>query len=344
MPRYSFSRVHLFGGTPLIRRLATELSATYEVHVWTAPRQVAEAYPDFDNCSLDPGHSVDVCEDINAAFPLELAEDAIGIGIGEAWKFGAPIREAFGDRLIDFMSIPYPYYLGGAHLTHAMLLGEEHWGCCMQLVTENTVQGVCHDGAIIHQQDITITYTDTLTNLHLHRFMEDRSFFYLKHFIDQAAEGRHFDTYSQGFVRFPSTPALMYPRLNTKEQAWIDWSWTRDEIVRFIRAFDLPYPGARTHLLTNEGVRVVTVHTVHSQYPSASHPFHSGLITGKSGDAWLVSTRDGAILVDLFIDGAPYQGPPGVRLFTRRELLDDALMYQPDYTPMGDANASHVSR
>ncbi len=335
MPKYEFSRIHLFGGTPLIRRLAEELFKSFMVHVWIAPRQYAEAFPDPEQIR----YPICVTEDINDSFDLSLAENSIGIGLGEAWRFGWAIREAFGDRLIDFMSIPYPYYLGGAHLTHAMLRGEEEWGNCMQLVTENTEQGKVHDGAIIHQQPITITYTDTLTNLHLHRFMEDRSFYYIMGFIKEADEGRFFDTYSQGFVRSPRMPAMVYPRLNTREQAWIDWSWSRDEIVRFIRAFDVPYPGARTYVMTDEGAKVVTVHTVHSQYPANSHPFHSGLVTGKSGGAWIVATRDGAILVDLMVDGHPYAGPSGVRLFTRREVLDDALIYEANWTPRGDQNA-----
>lgn len=335
MPRYSFTRIHLFGGTPLIRRLADELTKFYLVHVWIAPRQFAEAFPDYS----DRGYTVTVCEDINEKFDPHTAKDSIGIGLGEAWKFGREIREAFGDRLIDFMSIPYPYYLGGAHLTHAMLRGEEWWGQCMQLVTENTEQGVCHDGAIIHQQDLTLTHTETTTNLALHKFMEDRAFYFLVDFVNRASEGQYFDTYSNGFVRTPQMPAMVFPRLNTREQAWIDWNWNRDEIIRFIRAFDNPYPGARSYLLTDDGPRTVTIHTVHSQFPGASHPFHAGLIIGQSGSAWMVAVRDGWILVDLFIDGERFKGPPGGRLFTPADQLDDAKVYQPNYTAMGDANA-----
>lgn len=336
MPKYAFTRIHLFGGTPLIRRLADELTKSYLVHVWIAPRQFNEAFPDY----TDRGYAVVVTDDIDKVFHPEMADGALGIGLGEAWQFGKAIRDAFGDRLVDFMSIPFPYYLGGAHLTHAVLRGEEQWGNCMQLVTENTKQGEVHDGEIIHQTDISVTYTEAHDNRTLHKFMEDRSFTYLVDFVRQAARGEQMGHHSPGFVRSPHMQEMVLPRLNTREQAWVDWSWTRDEIVRFIRAFDDPYPGARTHLLTDEGPKVVTLHEVKRQYKSASHPFHAGLVLGRCDGAWLVAVRDGSFVVEMRIDGEPFKGPAGVRLFTRRELLDDALVYQPNYNALGDANAS----
>lgn len=338
MPNYEFSRIHLFGGTPLIRRLADELSKTYPVQVWTAPRQFNDAFPDY----TDRGYPVAVVDDIDKAFDLERAVGALGIGMGQAWRFGKPMVQAFGGRLLDFMSIPYPYYLGAAHLTHAMLRGEDEWGCCMQVVTENTEQGVVHDGDVIHKGDMPLSFQETLTNERFHQVVEDRSLAYVLAFIREAAAGRHFTCAGNGFVRSPFASEMMFPRLNTREQAWLDWSWTMNEVTRFIRAFDAPYPGARTHLLTDDGPKVVTLHNLVRQYPNGSHPFQAGLILGRCDGAWLVALRDGLMVVDLRIDGAPFTGPPGQRLFTRRETLDDALLYQPNYTPLGDANARTV--
>ena len=39
-----------------------------------------------------------------------------------------------------------------------------------------------------------------------------------------------------------------WPRLNTNIHGWIDWSWSLEEIERFIFAFDHPYTGAKTFL------------------------------------------------------------------------------------------------
>lgn len=335
MPNYTFSRIHLFGGTPLIRRLADALSKTYSVQVWTSPRQFNEAFPDY----TDRGYPVSVVDDIDRAFDLERAKDALGIGLGQAWRYGPKLLAAFNGQMLDFMSIPYPHYLGGAHLTHAMLRGEGEWGCCMQVVTPNTEQGVTHDGDLIDKHDMPMTDLDLTSNERFHQVIEDRSFNYLVHFVSEAANGRHFSNLGYGFVRVPFAKEVVFPRLNTKEQAWLDWTWQRLEVVRFITAFDTPYPGARTHLMTEEGPKVVTLHNVQKQYPQNSHPFQAGLVLGRCDGAWLVALRDGSMVCDLRIDGEPFNGKPGVRLFTRRETLDDALLYQPNYTPMGDTNA-----
>ena len=43
-----------------------------------------------------------------------------------------------------------------------------------------------------------------------------------------------------------------YPRLSTKINGWIDWSWKPENLERFINAFDEPYEGAKTYLYNDE--------------------------------------------------------------------------------------------
>lgn len=309
-------QVHLFGGTALIWRLAERLSRMHEVVVWTSPRQIVDA--PIPNGS--GAYAVFVHEDINNHFSPEMAVGALGIGLGEAWQFGPEIRAAFGNRLIDFMSIPYPNYLGGAHISHAIMRGERRWGCCMQLVTENTKQGEVHDGAVLYS-DEDMYFPEQAA----HETLEDRYFAFLIHF---------FALVDSCYKFHPLTSKLItsfFPRLNTVKQGWIDWSWKQFEIIRFIKAFDAPYPGART---TCRGETVILRDPVDCYGAGLFHPFHAGLITSRIENRIFVQASGG--MVSAIVDESWVQ--PGMRLYTSQAQLDAAMLYEPNYTPTGDSN------
>ena len=66
-----------------------------------------------------------------------------------------------------------------------------------------------------------------------------------------------------------------WPRLNTNIHGWIDWSWSLEEIERFICAFDHPYTGAKTFL---EGHQVV-LRNCRTEYSEGRfHPFQTASI------------------------------------------------------------------
>lgn len=306
-----FKRVFLFGGTPLIIRLAVALKKSFSVTVFTAPRQRYELGP--ETC----GVQIKVVDDINAV-NIGQVVNAIGIGLGEAWSFGPAIRKAFGNCLIDFMGIPYPSYLGGAHMTHAMLRDEKFWGCCMQLVTKNTVQGKVHDGDVIYGQQ-----------MRFEKDMEARYVEFICDFVEKANAGHTFSTKDHGM---PSYQPMLLPRLNTVKQGWIDWSWSGQDIVRFINAFDEPYPGARTMC----GDYEITLHQSEFIGGDKFHPFHAGLIVSQLRPGnYHIATKSGTILCKM----REPQLRAGMRLFTSREQLETAMLYEPNYSARGDANA-----
>lgn len=319
-----FKQIFLFGGTPLIGKLAKRLSDYFTVHVYTAPRQAADV-PEIE------GVSRFVTADVNEILePFEIG-NALGIGLGEAWRFGPKLREAFGPRLIDFMSIPYPRYLGGAHVTHAILRGERRWGACMQLVTENTVQGEVHDGDVIYSESFPFPTEDE------HHQLERLHLDFIANFVDKAFHGYEFKTESQ-CGRAP----LYLPRLNTLSQGWVDWSWYRFAVLRFIRAFDKPYPGARTIAYDGQQPRMVTLHDPIDLGHSDGHPFQAGIITDivrtVHDTRATVSVDGGSIAVTIRDDIGkdPTWLRVGMRLHTDAQTLDRAKTYTPVYSPIGD--------
>ncbi len=317
-----FNAVYLFGGTRLMSRVAEALSKTYIVRMFTAPRQAADV-------DVVPGVEITVIEDINV-LDWGIVGGVLGIGIGEAWQFGPAMRVAFGDNLVDFMSIPYPHYLGGAHLTHAVMRGETMWGCCMQLVTENTKPGVIHDGDVIFAQSCPLrrgTLKQVIDAL------DDEYLYVIHDFVTRAAGGHAFEA---GVIGSDEAPSF-FPRLSTEKQAWIDWRWSRDDIVRFIRAFDAPYPGARTTC----GHCRVTLHDVNDAFRSQTfHPFQLGLVIGVGQDDTAeIACRTGTIMVKVRFAGSSVKLRPGMRLYTSAGQLEAAMIYTPNYDANGDANA-----
>ncbi len=305
-------RVFLFGGGSVMAAFQDWLEGQgFTVWSFTAPRQATDVT------------KAAVVDNINDYAPSVQPTD-LGICFGPAWKFGTEIRAAFGNRLIDFMSIPYPSYLGGAHISWARMMGETQWGCCMQLVTENTVQGECHDGDVIFD-----AYLD---------------------FNESALEGQYL-SFLEGFMHLVSreyqfnprptdqTKRFHLPRLNTQEQGWVDWSWNGPQIVKFIHAFDAPYPLARTTISD----RTVTLDCAQLVEHGSDHiqPFMAGLIlrVPAPGIA-LVACVGGFVGAHVHCDGQRADWiKPGMRLYTPRAKLEAAMTYVPNYTATGDANA-----
>ena len=320
-----FTEIVLFGGTPLMPRLAKRLREHYRVTMYTAPRQVADV-PEVE------GTERIITSDINQEL-VPAATSALGIGLGEAWRFGPRLRTAFGQRLIDFMSIPYPEYLGGAHVTHAILRGERYWGASMQLVTENTIQGEVHDGPVIYGIPLSFPMEDE------HYQLERRYYDFIVDFITKANDGYEF---KPGVTTYRHGPKSFFPRLNTERQGWVDFDWRRIHVIRFIKGFDAPYPGARTLVHDGQQSRMVTLHDVIDVGVASYHPFQSGLILDEvdtiKGKRATVALRDGAIAVTIRDDlgHLPAWLKPGMRLHTDRGTLDHAMTYCPQYTASGD--------
>ena len=85
-----------------------------------------------------------------------------------------------------------------------------------------------------------------------------------------------------------------YPRLSTKVNGWIDWSWNPEEIERFINAFDEPYEGAKTFLYETE---VKILDTRLSGSVRYNHSFVNGIVTNIYKDFVIVQVSKGQSLI-----------------------------------------------
>ena len=103
--------------------------------------------------------------------------------------------------------------------------------------------------------------------------------------------------------------ALYFPRLDTPAQGWLDFSWSVDEVLRFVRAFSDPYPGATFR----HGQHRYRVRRASLRNPEALHPFCAGLVVNRLADEVHVALRDGVVALS-GIDGEDGQ-PADLRRF-----------------------------
>jgi methionyl-tRNA formyltransferase len=329
--------VYLFGGSDIMPRLVEELQKTlYTVRVYTSPRQAAEnvrGEPLITAltrvCQVPPV----VTEDIDASLPAsDIPLDAIGLGLGEAWPFGKEIRTAFGERLLDFMSVPLPRYRGGAHISWAIMRGERNWGGRLQLITDNTVQGVADDGEVVSGWDYLIPEWCRIPQ-DWFDFCGREDIAHICHFLGRIERGHVFCAYP-----VDEKDSLFLPRLRTYDNGWIDWDQSVEQLVRNFNAFDDPYPGARTCLRDPQyGDRDVAIKGVTwaGVYINPPVRFQRGLVTRIDKGIHIAAINGPIVAQRVLFHGADYTEhvKVGMRFHTTQDQLDKALVATPIYTP-----------
>jgi methionyl-tRNA formyltransferase len=322
----------LIGGGPTLFDLAIWLkSQNLRVTVVTAPRHAVEQIDPTGGSLVDELNrssvSTVIVDDIND-YPdiVSLVHDrTLGIAIGPAWIFRKFVLDCFAGRLVNFHGIRLPRTRGGAHFTWQILTGDKTGGCNIQLVERKL-----DAGSVIKNLEYRFSATARIPQDYFDESGR-RDVLFLREFINEVLAEEEFEP-----IHLQESFSTYFPRLNTLEHGWIDWSWSTEEIERFICAFDAPYKGASTLL---KGRRVF-VKSCSAEYDDgAFHPYQSGLVYRKSADAIFVATTDGAISIRSthLEDGANglRQVRVGDRLHTPGERLDAALSNRANYDAQG---------
>jgi len=272
----AINKVILFGGSLSLVGIAKQLKSDgIQTIVYTSPRHAAEILNTSGQTLLEMLNDLSlhpvITEDINKETSLmdEITPHTLGIGLGEAWSFDGSIIKRFECRLLDFMGIPLPRYRGGAHYTWMILRDDRQSGCNLQVINEEMVQGVFDSGEIVKSKKYIFPKACTPQDYFDVEVKEGVTF--IKEFLNEVKAGNNFD-----LEKMDESQSLFLPRLNTIKQGWINWSWSGEEIERFIRAFDTPYKGASTRI---NGERVHLKGATLDMSEAAFHPFQSGIIT-----------------------------------------------------------------
>jgi methionyl-tRNA formyltransferase len=185
--------------------------------------------------------------------------------------------------MFNFNGIPIPKYTGGAHYTWQILNGSYESGCFFQEITSQIDRG-----DILRYQYAEIPKT-ARTPKDYFEVNNGYGLIFLKSLLDDMQSGVSFERIS--YDKFLSE-GMYFPRLLTRENAYIDWQWSGMDIERFCNAFGDPYPGAATFC---NGLEVRVRSAVFTSSSENLHPYTYGLILRKYNSRLWVSVHGGLL-------------------------------------------------
>ncbi len=329
-----------FGGGRLIVDFAKEaIKRKIKVYVFAVERHLEEVIYDETNITLrqaldEENISFYNVSNINRSPELKSiissGEKAMGIGLGEDYTFDKKTIDLFEGRLFDFMVIKLPQYRGGAHFTW-QILREDRSGCWnIQLINEEMKPGVYDSGEIIKTREFVIPQWARIPKDYF-KVSDEEGIKLFNEFLDEIQAGKEFE-----LVKLQEVFSLYFPRLYTLKHAYINWSWSTNEIEAFICAFDDPYPGASTFL---NGKRVFLKDCQAHYAEGKFHPFMSGLIYRIHKGKVFVASKDGALLIckvhneegENIISHLKI----GQRFYTPIKYLEESMLFSAEYDAQG---------
>lgn len=144
----------------------------------------------------------------------------------------------------------------------------------------------------------------------------------LSEFIQEVKDNHDFTPMGQ-----PEYLSSYWPRVSADKHGYINWSWDLEDIVRFIRAFDDPYPGAIT-FVNSIGAKVRLKKCQISANDRSFHPFQKGMIYRIREGSVFVAAGEGSLILKSVKDegGADVieRLSVGDRFYTPEEHLEKA--------------------
>lgn len=298
-----------------------------EATVFGGPRQVNATLAD-GRLAIDRlaelGVEVRIVEDIrkcpNGPYQLP-AERAVVLSLGSPFVIRQDLIDRYEGRIINSHGAPLPEWRGGGGFSWRILAGDRRGHSCFHLVTPRI-----DDGDVVLERSYEFPDTVRTPQQYMdHAERQDRAL--LRELLDGLRQGRSFELRRQDESR-----ATYFPRLDSRRQGYIDWSWPGDEIERFILAFSHPYDGAKTFI----GDTLVRVFDAHfAAGPARRHAFFNGLILRALPDQLVVACTGGTLNVPRTAIAVEAEPKPGDRLVTPAALVEEALRLRPRYTPAG---------
>ncbi|MDC0043749.1 formyltransferase family protein [Candidatus Pelagibacter sp.] len=205
------------------------------------------------------------------------------ISLGSRWIFNNNQIKEFDYQLINIHSSMLPFDKGGGGYSWRILRNDRIYSSTIHLVSDKIDEGMIID------QDFDL-FPDTAKIPKDYIEFTNKKFIkqYLN-FITNLKKGKKFT-----MIKNPDLFGDYYPRLNTKINGWINWSWKPIELERFINAFDEPYEGAKTFLYDEE-VYLTDVRL--SSFFKHNHSFVNGIVTNKFKNFIIVQCGEGSSLL-----------------------------------------------
>src|SRR3989344_5095378 len=255
MTHKNIDKLILFGGSRLLADFVryAKRGLSYELIVYGSKRHLDEKIPG-DRRTLRQvleKERVKFFEspDINRDKNLKglVGKKTLGIAFGAPWVFEKKTTRLFRPGyLLDFMGIDLPRFRGGKETLHR--------------------------GEVIKRLEYDLP-ARVRRPIDYFNFMAKKELLFLKEFFRELRQNKNFK-----ISKLNEAQSSYYPFLSTREQGFINWNWSGEQIARFINAFGEPYAGASTYL---DSRKVYVQECALMNAPERYHPFTAGLVVRK---------------------------------------------------------------
>ncbi len=217
-----------------------------------------------------------------------ITKNTLGISNTCRWIFDKKDILFFKKRLINIHNSLLPSLAGGGGLSWNLMMSENFSGITFHFINENI-----DTGKIIMQKSYKFPKNVLSSSKKMRKFALEFEMQQINNFL-KIIFNKKFFIYEK--INHFKKEASYWPRLNTKLDAWIDWSWNSVQIINFIKAFSNPYEGAKT-FLEKKVIKLNSAKLAKSKYNF--HPFQSGLIYRIYKKSVFVACADGGIILDI---------------------------------------------
>jgi len=255
----------------------------------------------------------------------KITKNTLGVSFGATWIFKRDFISLFDGRLVNLHGTRLPQDRGGGGFSWRILRGDRFG---ISLIHQISL-GI-DTGDIIFSEEY-IYPSNCRLPIDYQRYSIEKYQDLLLRFYSLIAKGKPFTSVSQ-----QECFSSYWPRLHTKTNAYIDWSWPLEEIERFICAFDDPYAGAAT-FINGKIVRLKKCYVAYDN--GVFHPFQRGLVYRITESEIFVAAGQGTLIITSLLnnDGRDIKQDIclGERFFTPERFLEMAKEYRAIYTPEG---------
>jgi methionyl-tRNA formyltransferase len=323
-----FSKIILIGGGELLLHTATILKKKkVDFSILVSKRHSVEKFKDISFIDFLKKKKINykVIKNINSNnlnINNIIRPNSLAICFGPSWIFSQKILKLFNYNMFNINLIPLPKYMGGAHFTWQILNNNFEGGIYFQKITDKLDRG-----PILLGKSFKIKKIKNPTPLYF--FKENIK--YGKKFVDSLVVKaiKNFKFKMKDFKK-KYLSREYFPRLLSKKNAFINWSWSTKEIIDFCNAFDSPYSGAMTFYKKNK----IFLKNVSLFQKKKFHPFASGIIIKIIKSDIYVVTKEGIIKIGVCLKSQTNINKTmrqGQRLITPHKYLDDGFSYIPKF-------------
>lgn len=322
------SNVVLLGGGPIMVKLIQSSSIPVEYTVFTAERFLKDKVLDsdltFQQFLEQKKINYFISENINSDSNINefIGPSTLGVSISAPWIIKKPFISKFSNRkLINLHTSFLPDYRGGGGPSWKILNRENTGAYTIHFITPGI-----DDGDIILNKRYNYP-AECINPENWDNYDVIESVNGLSDLFSRILKNDNFELISQN-----ENESVYLPRLNTKQQAFINWNWSREDIVSFVNAFSFPHEGAKSYC-NGLKIRFMSAQLGLSRY---YHPFLQGLVIRLiEGKVIVAHTQGELVFENLVSESESFKISLGDRFVTPMIDLENALDYRAIYNSKG---------